>query len=81
MQEASAALERHQELPVQLRLADGRLLEGAVDLAFSDGRQWTIVDFKTGRADEGRYRRQLALYGAALAKATGLPVRGVLFQL
>jgi ATP-dependent exoDNAse (exonuclease V) beta subunit len=70
----------HRELPVVLRLEDGRMAEGNIDLAFSDGAGWTVVDFKTGPADQKRYRRQLQVYAAALAQATGLPVRAILME-
>ena len=60
------------------------LVEGAVDVAFrEDGGAWTVVDFKTdvelaGRLEE--YRRQVALYAQAIARATGRPARGVLLR-
>ena len=45
---------------------------------------WTVVDYKTDRelATEGedRYRRQVALYATAIARATGRPARGVLVR-
>jgi ATP-dependent exoDNAse (exonuclease V) beta subunit len=72
------------ESPVAVRLDDGTLVEGVVDAAFLEaGRGWTVIDFKTdvelaGRLEE--YRRQVALYVAAIARATGEPVHGVLLQ-
>jgi ATP-dependent exoDNAse (exonuclease V) beta subunit len=72
------------ETPVALRLDDGTLVEGLVDAAFLDeDRGWTVVDFKTdvelaGRLDE--YRRQVGLYVAAIARASGMPARGVLLR-
>ena len=67
-----------------IRLADGVLVEGVVDAAFVEDGVWTVVDFKTdvelaNRLDE--YRRQVALYAAAIAGATGAPARGVLLQI
>ena len=55
-----------------------------VDAAFVEDGVWTVVDFKTdvelaNRLDE--YRRQVALYAAAIAGATGAPARGVLLQI
>jgi ATP-dependent exoDNAse (exonuclease V) beta subunit len=41
------------------------------------------VDFKTDRAegeDLARYKRQVALYAAAISRATKQPVRAVLMQ-
>ena len=63
------------ECPVTLSAPDGSLLEGVVDLAFHDGNAWVVVDFKTDREISAehldRYRRQVAVYAAAIAKATG----------
>ena len=73
------------ESPVTLTLADGTLVEGIVDLAFEEQGAWTIVDYKTDReiavAGEERYRRQVALYGAAIAQATGAATSCVLVRL
>ena len=80
LRDAGSAKRLHREWPVLLRREDGKLIEGTIDLAFSDGAHWTIVDFKTSSADQLRYRRQLQHYGVAIAKTTGLPVRGVLFE-
>jgi ATP-dependent exoDNAse (exonuclease V) beta subunit len=72
------------ETPVTLTLPDARLIEGIVDLAFEEGGEWTVVDYKTDReiaaAGEDRYRRQVALYASAIAQATGQPARGVLMR-
>ncbi|HLY36733.1 MAG TPA: PD-(D/E)XK nuclease family protein, partial [Candidatus Binatia bacterium] len=83
LRRAAAAGRCRRECPVALAL-DGTLVEGVVDLAFADdGSEWTVVDFKTdvelaGRLDE--YRRQVALYAAAVARATGGPARAVLLR-
>ena len=72
------------ETPVSYVLADGTLVEGVVDLAFEEDGVWTVVDYKTDRelaaAGEDRYRRQIALYASAIAKATGQHARGVLVR-
>ena len=72
------------EVPVMLEL-DGRLVEGVADLVFRDGGRWTVVDFKTdveiGRQGLDRYRRQVSLYGAAVATSTGEPAEGVLLRI
>jgi ATP-dependent exoDNAse (exonuclease V) beta subunit len=78
---ARAADEVRREVPLQVRLPDGVLAEGVVDLAYRDATGWVVVDFKTDadpalRKDE--YERQVALYLFALRRATGGPVRGVL---
>jgi ATP-dependent exoDNAse (exonuclease V) beta subunit len=71
------------EAPLALVLADGTLVEGVADLAFEEDGATTVVDFKTdveivGRLDD--YRRQVALYAEAVARATGRPARGVLLR-
>jgi len=73
------------ETPVACTLPDGTMIEGVVDLAFEEeGRGWTVVDYKTDRElaaiGEDRYRRQVALYAAAIAQATGRPASGVLVR-
>ncbi len=72
------------ETPVTCRLPDGALVEGVVDLAFEEQGRWTIVDYKTDReiatAGEDRYRRQVALYAAGIAQATGAVASGVLLR-
>jgi ATP-dependent exoDNAse (exonuclease V) beta subunit len=70
------------ETPVTLGEEDG-LTEGVVDLAFREGEVWTVVDFKTDRElaeSLPLYRRQVSLYAAAIAAATGQPARGVLLR-
>ena len=71
------------EAPVTLRLDDGTLVEGQLDLAFEDADGWTVVDFKTDAELDERldaYRRQVAICARALAAATGRPARGVLLR-
>ena len=63
-----------------MRQLDGSLVEGRADLAYSDGNQWTVIDFKTGPSD-ARDRAQIKLYAMALEQATGLPVRPVLLEI
>ena len=44
---------------------------------------YTVIDFKTDRDldDAGeRYRRQVQIYAAAIASATGKPAKGVLLR-
>ena len=81
LRQAATASECRRESPLLLRLEDGTLVEGVVDAAFlADGR-WTVLDFKSDAPEGGReaeYRRQLGLYCLAIARASGLPTRGVL---
>jgi ATP-dependent helicase/nuclease subunit A len=73
------------ETPVLLRLDDGNLIEGVVDLAFKedtpDFAGWTVLDFKTDREFatlSDRYTAQVSAYSEAIGAATGLPSRGIL---
>jgi ATP-dependent exoDNAse (exonuclease V) beta subunit len=75
-----AGLACYRELPVSLRLSDGSVAEGNIDLAWFDGQTWTIVDFKTDSAEQKRYQRQLRVYGLAVQRATRRPVRCLLFE-
>jgi ATP-dependent exoDNAse (exonuclease V) beta subunit len=88
LQRARRAFERgacRRETPVTLTLDDGTLVEGVVDLAFEENGQWTVVDYKTDReiAERGeeQYRRQLGVYAAAIAKATGASTSAVLVRI
>ena len=69
----------HREYPISVTLANGEIVEGVIDLAWSDGDSWTVIDYKTGRA-EAQYKTQMQLYALALQRATGMPARAVLFE-
>jgi ATP-dependent exoDNAse (exonuclease V) beta subunit len=72
------------EAPVALRQTDGSVIEGVLDLAFEHDGRWTVVDFKTDSEIAGRlehYRRQVRLYAAMVARATGTKAHGVLMRL
>ena len=77
---ARAAQRCHRELPIQLRLEDGRLLEGAIDLAFVEQDRWVVVDFKSDAGGSARYERQLQWYLYALSKLTGREAAGHLLR-
>lgn len=71
------------EVAITATLPDGRLLEGVADAAFQEEGTWTVVDFKTDvdlEAGVETYRRQVALYAWAVARATGRPAKGVLLK-
>jgi ATP-dependent exoDNAse (exonuclease V) beta subunit len=84
---ACAAGRLRRETPIAVRLEDGTLVEGKVDLAFRDEAKpgnWTVVDFKTDFEIEGRldeYREQVRLYALAISRATKLGVKGVLLRM
>jgi ATP-dependent helicase/nuclease subunit A len=74
----------YRETPVTLRLEDGALVEGTVDLAYESADAMVVIDFKTDRELEGaldRYRRQVQIYASAVAAATGRPARAVLMRI
>jgi len=84
---AEARGELRREVPVILRLEDGSLAEGVVDLAFrekdANGARWCVVDFKTDQElgpRRAQYAAQVRLYARAVAEATGEPARGVLLS-
>ena len=84
IQRARKAARMHRELPLSVRLDDGRMIEGTADLAFLEGEQWTIVDFKSDAfvsSMPARYERQLQWYVFALSRATGLKTEGVLLKI
>ena len=74
---AGARSER--EWPVMVRLADGTVVDGRIDFAWSDGVQWTVVDYKTDRREQRRIA-QVQAYGLALQLATGQAVRGLILE-
>ena len=62
---------------------DGTLIEGVLDLAFTEEGVTTVVDFKTDHelaAGEARYRAQLQQYVSAVAAVTKGRAAGVLFR-
>ena len=74
---ARAAERVYREYPIVLKLDDGRLLDGVIDLAFREGGECVVVDFKT---DDGleTYANQVRWYAYALAKLTGNRARACL---
>jgi ATP-dependent exoDNAse (exonuclease V) beta subunit len=73
------------ETHVLLRLANGTVIEGIVDLAFKEDSEedWTVVDFKTDgeiRGSIGKYEAQVGFYAEAIARATGCNAQGVLLR-
>ena len=84
---ASLAGRCRRETPIAMRLDDGMIVEGIVDLAFvdeTDPATWIVIDFKTdfeiaGMLDE--YREQVALYALAISRATKLGVKVVLLRM
>jgi ATP-dependent exoDNAse (exonuclease V) beta subunit len=71
---------RYREMPLVVRLSDGTLVDGRIDLAWSDGSRWTVLDYKTDRREKRRVG-QLQLYAVALQRATGLSARGIVLEI
>ncbi len=73
------------ELPLTLSDGDNGIIEGVADLVFEDAGAWVVVEFKTdveiGRLGLEKYRRQVGLYVAAVARATGRNASGVLLRI
>jgi ATP-dependent helicase/nuclease subunit A len=76
------------EVPMLLRLEDGSLAEGIIDLAYPDddttSSTWTVVDFKTDRefsASSERYVAQVRLYAQAVESVTKARAQGILLVL
>ncbi len=71
----------YREYPIMVRLDDGQLLEGTIDLLYQDEETWEVVDFKTDREIQRRrqlYERQLRWYVLAVGKLKGEPAAGCL---
>jgi ATP-dependent helicase/nuclease subunit A len=74
-----ASAECQRELPVMVKLEDGTLVDGRIDLAWRSGDLWTVVEYKTDRREK-RNVAQVRLYALALERATGIPARGVVLE-
>jgi ATP-dependent helicase/nuclease subunit A len=90
LQRAAAAMASgncRREVPVIMKLDDGKMVEGIVDVAFRENSSpsaWMVVDYKTdfeiaGRLEE--YRNQVGLYALAISRATGGQARGTLLRM
>ncbi len=82
MKRAAASSDCRRETPIAHRLEDGTIAEGVVDLAFLEDARWVVVDFKTDAELQqgGPYARQVDLYVAAIAAATGAAASGLLLS-
>jgi ATP-dependent helicase/nuclease subunit A len=90
MRQAAAAASKgrcRREVPVAIKLQEGTIVEGIVDLAFQQedkDNTWMVVDYKTDFEIKGRleeYRTQVGLYAFAISRATGQAVRAALLRL
>ncbi len=81
VRDADRAGKCERELPIVWKAPDGSLIEGTIDLAFDDGADLIVVDFKTDRelaADLERYKRQLGVYCQALGTIRKRSTVGIL---
>jgi ATP-dependent exoDNAse (exonuclease V) beta subunit len=62
-----------------VRLEDGTLVDGRIDLAWLSENTWTVVDYKTDRREK-RNVSQVQLYALALERATKIPARGIVLE-
>ncbi len=84
MARARATVAVRRETPLSWIQADGTLVEGVLDLAFDEGDDTVVVDFKTDHelsAGEARYRAQLQQYVSAVTAVTRRRAYGVLFRI
>ena len=82
---AVAASRHWREVPVAIPVGEG-VLEGFIDLLFEEDGGLVVVDYKTDAVDSEnldgyltRYRLQGGAYALAAHRATGMPVREVVF--
>ena len=79
---AMASRERHSEIPFAVSRNDAgerpEVIEGVIDLVFSEGNHWVVADYKTDSGDDpgfvervGRYRAQVDLYAECWERLTG----------
>jgi ATP-dependent exoDNAse (exonuclease V) beta subunit len=85
LERARKAAQAHRcrrETPIAWRNGDA-LIEGVIDLAFEEGRRWTLVDFKTDEEfrSAAPYQRQLGLYALAVEHACSTAVEAFLVKI
>jgi ATP-dependent helicase/nuclease subunit A len=85
LQRARDAAKTHRcrrEAPIAWRHGE-TLIEGVIDLAFEEGKRWTLVDFKTDEEfrSAASYQRQVGLYALAVEKALSTAVSAFLVKI
>jgi len=84
MQRAARAAACRREASVVVRIDDGTIVDGVIDLTFREADEWVVVDFKTDAELEGealaRYQNQVRLYMSAISRATGARTQGTLLS-
>jgi ATP-dependent exoDNAse (exonuclease V) beta subunit len=81
---ARQATRVHREYPIVLKLDEGKVLEGIIDLVFEFDGAWNIIDFKTDAdlaSSRAHYKRQLQWYSLAISRLNKRPVRAYLMSI
>jgi ATP-dependent helicase/nuclease subunit A len=81
---ARQAARVHREYPIVLKMVEGKVLEGVIDLAFESDGAWNIIDFKTDAdlaSSRAHYKRQLQWYSLAISRLNKRPVRAYLMSI
>jgi RecB family exonuclease len=70
------------EVPFELVVC-GKVLAGRIDVMYLGSDGWTVLDYKTGRAeDRDRYELQVGIYAHAIHRLTGeMPAKSALVLL
>ncbi|MBN1565786.1 MAG: PD-(D/E)XK nuclease family protein, partial [Anaerolineae bacterium] len=75
--ELDRAQQIYRELPFVYRVGE-RTIHGVIDVLYFDGKQWTVMDYKTAQVDYGaarhnaqRYYLQVGIYARAVEARTG----------
>ena len=84
LRRAAASVRSLREAPFVLKLDDGRLIEGVIDLMFEEDQHWIVVDFKTDADFDlfaEHYRGQVAWYVHAIEQIYQASAEGVLLRI
>ena len=78
LQRAKKSPHAFRELPLSGKTSSGEFLNAIVDLAFLEGDDWVVVDYKTDRdieKEKEKYTRQLGYYAELLTRFTNRKVK------
>ncbi len=80
LQRAKKSPQVFRELPLSGKTSAGEFLNAIMDLAFLEGNEWVIVDYKTDQdmeREKDKYKEQLGYYSQLLEKFTNYKVKEV----
>lgn len=80
---AAQSTDRRRGSPLLIRTDHDTLVEAVVGLAWREGNEWFVLDFKTERYPENRDaadEREVGLYAAGIREATGLVTTAILLS-